>query len=219
MVTLIGETAVVAGSARAAEIIVTSKIDAVTVFPSGAEVARTAKVKLEKGEHTLVLQDLAAEAMPGSIRVEGKAAGKLEIGSVDSRRLLVPRADAVNAESERRKIEDEIEKFGDEKAVFEAAVQAAETQRALISNLSQLPTRPPSPSGIGDRSEDWASILSTIATGTTNAQRASLEAQQRMRELDRKIEDLNKKLAAFAPDQEDHTEVKVFVCRRQPAGS
>ncbi len=203
-------------SAYAADVVVSSKIDAVTVFPSGAEVARTAKIKLEKGEHTLVLQDIAAEAVPGSIRVEGKAAGKLEIGSVDSRRMFVPRADAANAETERRRIEDEIERLRDEKAVYEAAVQAAETQKTLIANLAQLPTRPAPPAGLAERGEDWASILSTIATSTTSAQRASLEANVRMREIDRKVEDLEKKLVSLAPAREDRTEVKVFVAAGGP---
>ena len=64
----------------AANVPATSKIEAVTVFPSGAEIARAAKVTLEKGEHTIVFQDVAAEAVPSSIRVEGKATGNLDIG-------------------------------------------------------------------------------------------------------------------------------------------
>ena len=205
-----------ASGADAAEVTATSKISAVTVFPAGAEVSRTAKVKLEKGEHTLILQDVSAEAVPGSIRVEGKAGGKLEIGSVDSRRLFVPRSDAENAESERRKIEDEIEKLRDDKAVFEAAVQAAETQKTLIGNLAQLPTRPAPASGQAERGEDWTQILSLIGTATTGAQRATLEAQVRMRDLDRNIEDLDKKLASLAPAREEHTEVKIFMAAGAP---
>lgn len=201
---------------QAAEIAATSRIGAVTVFPSGAEISRTAKVKLEKGEHTLVIQDVSAEAVPGSIRVEGKATGKLEIGSVDSRRLFVPRTDSANAESERRKIEDEIEKLRDDKAVFEAAVQAAETQKTLIGNLAQLPTRPAPSAGQAERGEDWSQILSIIGTATTGAQRASLDAQVRMREIDRKVEDLDKKLASLAPPREEHTEVKLFVSAAAP---
>ena len=205
-----------AGPAHAAELTAPSKIAAVTVFPSGAEVSRVAKVKLEKGEHTLILQDIAAEAVPGSIRVDGKATGKLEIGSVDSRRLFVARTDAVNAESERRRIEDEMERLRDEKAVFEAAVQAAETQKLLIGNLALLPTRPAPPVGQPEHVEDWTQILSVIATATTGAQRASLDAQVRMRDIDRKIEDLDKKLASLAPPREERTEVKVFVAAASP---
>ena len=67
----------------------TSRVDAVTVFLSGAEVTRTARLKLDKGEHTIVFSDLPAEAVPGSIRVDGKATGKLDIESVDTRRRYI----------------------------------------------------------------------------------------------------------------------------------
>lgn len=203
-------------SSFAADVTAGSKITAVTVYPTGAEVYRLAKVKLEKGEHTIIVQDIAAEAVPGSIRVEGKATGKLEIGSVDSRRLFVARSDAANAESDRRKLEDEIERLRDEKAVFEAAVQAAETQKTLIGNLAQLPARPAPSAGQLERGEDWGQVLSIIATATTSAQRASLDAQVRMRDIDRKIEDLDKKLASLPPQREERTEVKVFVSAAAP---
>ena len=81
-------------AAGAAEIKGASKIDQVTVFPSGAEVTRIAKVKIERGEHVVLFTDLPARALAGSIRVEGKATGRLDIASVDTRRAFVPFADA-----------------------------------------------------------------------------------------------------------------------------
>jgi uncharacterized protein (TIGR02231 family) len=200
-----------AAGAQAAEVEAVSRVDAVTVFPAGAEVTRVAKINIEKGEHTLVFQDLPAAAVQSSIRVEGNSTGKLEIGSVDTRRLFVPRADAQAAESERRKIEDEIEALKDQKSTLEAQVQGAETQKSLIANLTQLPTRPPSPSSGGERAEDWPAILALIASASGEAQRAALEAQVKIRDVDRKIEDLEKKLSSVAPAREERIEVRVFV--------
>lgn len=60
-------------SALAADVPATSSVDAVTVFLSGAEVTRLAKVKLDKGENTIILGDVPASAVPGSIRVEDPA--------------------------------------------------------------------------------------------------------------------------------------------------
>jgi uncharacterized protein (TIGR02231 family) len=202
---------VVATGAEAAEVEAVSRVDAVTVFPAGAEVTRVAKVRIEKGEHTLVFQDLPATALQSSIRVEGSSTGKLEIGSVDTRRLFVPRADSEAAESERRKIEDEIEALKDEKSTLEAQVQGAETQKSLIANLTQLPTRPPAPAGTGERGEDWPTILALIASASADAQRAVLDAQVKIRDVDRRIEDLEKKLLSLAPAREERIEVKVFV--------
>lgn len=194
----------------AADIAATSRIDAVLVFPSGAEVTRLAKVRIDAGQHTVILSDLPAQAVPGSIRVEGKANGRLEIGSVDSRRLAVPRADAANAASERRRIEEEIERLKDQRAVLQADVQAAETQKALIANLAQLPLRPPAAGQSGAR-EDWGQLVGLIGTGFGDAQRRLLEAQVKLRTVDRQIQDLERKLASIAPGQEERTEVKVFV--------
>jgi len=202
---------VVATGAEAAEVEAVSRVDAVTVFPAGAEVTRVAKVRIEKGEHTLVFQDLPATALQSSIRVEGSSTGRLEIGSVDTRRLFVPRSDSEAAESERRKIEDEIEALKDEKSTLEAQVQGAETQKSLIANLTQLPTRPPAPAGTAERGEDWPTILALIASASADAQRAVLDAQVKIRDVDRRIEDLEKKLSSLAPAREERIEVKVFV--------
>lgn len=199
-----------AGAASAAEVEATSRIDAVTVYPMGAEVVRVAKVQLEKGDHVIRFNDLPAGAVDGSIRVEGSASGKIEIGSVDTRRVFVARSDAEAVASERRQIQDEIEALRDSRAVAEAEVQAAEAQRTLITNLTQLPTRP-APAAGSERGEDWTGILALIAAGSAEAQKTLQAAQVRIRETDRKIEDLEKELGTLAPEKTERTEAKVFV--------
>ena len=199
------------GAASAAEVAATSQITGVTGFPSGAEVTRQSKVKMEKGEHTIVFADLPAQAIASSIRVEGKAAARLDIGSVDTRRASVAQADSVNTESERRRIENEIEKLRDQRSVFEGQKQAAETQKTLIQNLTQLPSRPPPMLGQSGSGENWPQILALIATSSAEAQRALLEATVNLRETDRKIKDLEGKLAGVAPAKRERTEVKVNV--------
>ncbi len=128
-------------AAHAADIKGTSKIESVTVYPQGAEVTRIGKVKMERGEHVILFNDLPTNAVAGSIRVEGKATGRLEIGSVDTRRVKVPSTDEAVAATERKRIEDAIEKLRDDRAQLSATVEAAETQKTLINNLAQLPTK------------------------------------------------------------------------------
>ena len=205
-----------ASAAWAAEIPASSKIESVTVFPSGAEVLRVAKLKIEKGEHVVVVNDIAASAVPGSIRVEGKATGKLEIGSVDARRLFIPRNDSEAANTERRKLEDELELLRDERSRYEAEVQSAETQKTLIGNLAQMPTRPAPAAGGAERGEDWPQILALIVSGSREAQRTLVEAQVKIRELDHKISDLEKRLTEVAPEKEERTEVKIHVVAAAP---
>jgi len=201
-----------ASGAAADEVAAPSRIDAVTVFPSGAEVTRLARVRVEKGEHTIVFSDLPAEANQNSIRVDGKATGKLEIGAVDTRRLAVPRNDSASAQSERRRIEDEIERLEDEVTLLKGRAEAAETQKVLVKNLTNLPNRPPPPVGTNAaQGESWSQILSLISSSMSDIQRAAVEADVKIRETTRQIDDLRKKLAALAPAREERTEVRIAV--------
>ncbi len=203
-------------SSQAFEVTATSRVDSVTVFLSGAEVTRMGKVKLEKGEHTITITDVPASAVPGSIRVEGKATGKLDIGSVDTRRTYLARADSQAADLERKKLEEDIEALRDQKAAIEAQVQAAETQKTLIGNLAQLPVRPAPGTPQNGVAEDWQRVLSIISQGTADASRAQIEAQAKIRDLDHKIEDLENRLSALVPAKTDQTEVKVHVEAASP---
>lgn len=199
-----------AWAAEAAEIAASSRVDAVMVFPTGAEVTRLGSLKLDPGDHAIIFADLPARAIASSIRVEAKARGRLEIGSVDSRRLFVPRSDSSNAAGERKRIEDAIEKLRDEKSALEGAIKAAEAQRTLINNLAQLPTRP-QPANAGAVEPDWAQLFALIGQRSGEAQKTILDTQIKVRELDRQVKDLEGKLAALAPAQDERTELKLFV--------
>ncbi|MHA1573789.1 MAG: mucoidy inhibitor MuiA family protein [Alphaproteobacteria bacterium] len=218
-ITIVGLWAVLlTSSVTAAEVAATSRIDAVTVYLSGAQVVRSAQIMLEEGEHTIVFNDLPAEAVPGSIRVDGKATAKLDIQSVDARRLYIPRADQSLLHAERKRLEDEIEKLRDERGLAQGQQDAAQTQKTLLGNLAQMPGRPleGKESMLPVPQTDWAQVLALIGTGMTQAQSSALEAEVTKRELDRKIEELEKKLSEVAPARVQQTEVKVFVTAAAP---
>jgi uncharacterized protein (TIGR02231 family) len=207
---------VLAGAAMAAEVPASSRVDAVTVFLSGAEVVRTARLNLDKGEHTIVFDDLPAEAVPGSIRVDGKATAKLDIESVDTRRRYIARADQAALQAERKSIEDEIERLRDERTLAQGQEDAAQTQKTLLANLAAMPGRTEGEKGDPVPPTDWSQVLGLIASGMTTAQRSVLEAEVKKRDLDRRIEEQEKKLAALAPARTEQTEVKVFVAAGAP---
>jgi uncharacterized protein (TIGR02231 family) len=181
----------------------------VTVYPSSAEIIRTSKVSVPAGEHALVLH-LPQATQAASIRVEGKATGRLDIGSVDSRVIKVPKTDPRISESERKKFETEIERLADQKAVVHASIQAGEAQKKLILNLAELPLRPAPAQGVAPQ-PDWASVEAMIGTRLTAVQQGILEAQIKSREIERKIADLQRQMNAIAPASELVTEVRVNV--------
>jgi uncharacterized protein (TIGR02231 family) len=196
--------------AMCAEIQSNSRIDAVTVYPSGAEVTRIGRVTMERGEHVILFTDLPAQALSASLRVEGRATGMLEIGSVDTRRVFVPRSDSAVAATERKQIEDAIEKLKDERALLQTAVEAAQAQKVLINNLANLPMQPSAPNSAATQ-PDWSQLFTLIGQRSAEAQKTILDTQIRIRETDRQIADLTRKLTTVAPSQEERTEVKVFV--------
>jgi uncharacterized protein (TIGR02231 family) len=168
-------------------------------------------VRLEGGEHTVLFSDLPAEAVASSIRVEGKATGKLEIASVDTRSVSVPRADDAEAASERRRVEEAIEKLKDERAALLVSIQAAEAQKKLLENLTRLPATPAPANAAPEAQPDWGRLFELIGQRTVEAQRTIIETQIKVREVDRRIGDLQGQLASLAPTRQRRTEVKVFV--------
>jgi uncharacterized protein (TIGR02231 family) len=199
------------GAAAGADLTAASMVDTVTVYPSGAEVARSATVKLDRGDAAIVFPDLPATAVPSSIRVEGQASGRLEIASVDSRRVFVPRADEATLATERKRLEEAIEKLKDERAALQARIDGAEAQKRLIANLAQLPIHPAPPAQGAPAPPAWSDLFELIGTRFGDAQKVVLETRIRMRESDRQIKDLEGKLAQLAPAPSERTEVKVFV--------
>jgi uncharacterized protein (TIGR02231 family) len=205
-----------AAPAIAADVKGTSKIEGVTVFPSGAEVIRTTRIKLEAGEHAVLLQDLPGQAIGASIRVEGsKATGKLEIGSVDVRQMMLPLSDPGAGQLARKKIEDEIEKLRDERDVVEAAAQTAKAQLAYLENLAKLPTTPGNPA-VGSGKEDWAAIYGVIGGKTAELNKVGLDTKIKLRAIDRQLTDWSRELAAASPKQESRTEARINVVAAAP---
>jgi len=121
----------------AAELTADSRIDAVTVYPQGAEVTRVATADLEPGDHSLILDNLPGDVDPQSIRVEGAASGEIEIASVDSKRVQV--LDAESVAGERKRIEREIEALHDEQAALDQLITDATYQRKLLQELISKP--------------------------------------------------------------------------------
>jgi uncharacterized protein (TIGR02231 family) len=199
--------------ACAAEITATSSIEEVTVFPAGAEIARTIAVKLDAGDHS-VAADVTAQAIPASVRVEGAASGGLQIGSVDVQTVYIPSTDPAVAQSERKKIEDEIEKLRDRRAAEDDIIEGAKLQQAYLQNLVTLPQS----QGIREQvpNRDWGELVGVLGPRMTEAAKTIAEAKLRQRGLDRAIADLEKSLPPAGGSTESRTRVKINVTAGAP---
>ena len=195
----------------AAELTAKSQIDAVTVYPQGAEVTRVAIADLVRGDHSLILDNLPGDVDPQSIRVEGAASGEVEIASVDSKRIQV--LDAESVAGERKRIEREIEVLQDEQAALDQLITDATYQRKLLQELVSKPF------AVGGKDEDAPRVDSSelgnmfeLVAGKLSAlSERVLEANVRKREISKEFQELNKTLAALAPKQRIKTVVTVHL--------
>ncbi|MGI9373560.1 MAG: DUF4140 domain-containing protein [Hyphomicrobiales bacterium] len=150
--------------ALAADIQSTSKIDAVTVFPRGAQVTRFVQIDVPSGEHTIILKDLPADVVPGSLRVEGDVDGALAITSVDSKRVYID--EGASTSETRKRIEGEIEALNDQLRVLGDQVSAAHFRKKLVQRIPNRYLKAPNPRKDEQAAPepDWTSLLQLISS-------------------------------------------------------
>jgi uncharacterized protein (TIGR02231 family) len=196
--------------AIAAEIAAPSKIDSVTVFPAGAEVTRAIKVKLEAGEHTLLVDGITGRANLSSIRIETAAGDKLEIGSVDAKSVELASTDPAVAQSARKRLEDQLDALNDERAAEDDVIESAKAQQAYLENLGKLPQMPAGAGGSAPK-EDWQAVNGIIGSGMNEAAKTIAAAKRKQRSLDRSIADLRLQIEAAGGKVENRAQVRIFV--------
>ena len=203
----------------AAEIAVSSRIDTVTVFPNGAEVARLAGVQVDAGSHVLTISDLPSTLEENSVRVDGEATAGLEISSIDARKRLVKKAgqSADIGDSERKRIEAEVQALTDERASFDGAIAAAEGQKTLAENLSRAPLAGSVKTGeAAAPPTDWSALFDLIGARIDTASKAIQEARIKQRGLDERIAVLKEQLRREPPEQLERTELRVYLDASAP---
>ena len=204
--------AVISSAAFADDIKAVSSIDAVTVFPEGAEIARVLKVKLAAGDQIVTLRDLPGSLVSDSVRIQGEADAKVEIGAVDTR-TFVPSEDTANAAAEdaRKKIEDAIQALNDKQAAVQATIETAALQKQLVTNLINLPSRPAGAGTATNTDPDWGALTTLIGERIGAANKVIAEAQLAQRDNAKKIQDLQNQLNQQPDQGQQKTELQIHV--------
>jgi len=196
--------------ALAVEIPALSRIDAVTMFPSGAEVTRIAEARLEAGEHSLVFDGLPGDLQAETIRVEGTSGGSIEIGSVDSKLVYLP---STTLDESRRRIERAMEALQDERGTLDQAIGDAEYQKSLMQQLASgafaMPVKEGEPRIAV--SEELGKLLGLVGGKMQELSKTVLDARLRQRDIDKQVNDLATELAALAPQEQAKMRVVVHL--------
>src|SRR5436190_12484980 len=179
--------------AGAANLDVTSAVDAVTVYPDGASVTRVVALDLRAGDNTLVAKAFPLTLDPTSLRVEGEGGAKLTIGAIDTRPPRpVPPANL-------SEIDKRIEALKDERANWQGAIAAAEARRKFAERFAES-----SPAGLGEKGEarplsEWRAAFGAVSEEVASADTAIRDAQRKQREIDREIARLESDRSAKPP--------------------
>ncbi|MFN0264597.1 mucoidy inhibitor MuiA family protein [Tepidamorphus sp. 3E244] len=178
-----------ASSALAAQYNPDSRIDAVTVFPSGAEIERIASVQLSDGSHEIVFDNLPDGIRADDVRVEGVSAGELLIGSVDVARVPVTGDPAL-----RNALEAERESLTDRKSEIEGRIRTAELQRDMIREMVQMPAAQPDQPAAAPPMPPEA-LFTFIAERHGQIEATILEARKDIRDIERRIAEIDRELS------------------------
>jgi uncharacterized protein (TIGR02231 family) len=185
--------AMLVAPAAAAETDVTSKIDAVTVYPDGATVTRVIHVDLPQGGSVLRARDFPPGLDSASLRVEGDGEAQLVIGAIDAR---PPRADRPPLDPA---LENRIEALRDERGGLDDKIEAATARKEFARHFAQA-----SPAGIGDKGEarplsEWRQAFGAVEEEVAAANAAIRDAGRRQREIDRELARLEAQRNADPP--------------------
>jgi uncharacterized protein (TIGR02231 family) len=172
---------------------VTSRIEAVTVYPDGATVTRAIRVDLPQGDSVLRAEDFPPTLDPASLRVEGEAQAQLVVGGIDAR---PPRAERPPTDPA---IEMRIEALKDERAALDGSIEAATARHKFATRFAEA-----APVGLGDKGEarpltEWRAAFAAVAEEIAAADATIREARIRQREIDRELARLDAQRTANPP--------------------
>jgi uncharacterized protein (TIGR02231 family) len=177
---------VLASTALAAPLPVTSSITAATVYADRAVVTRTGRVDLPAGQTELTFPGLPPSAMDNSFQVNGRGV-PATILDVSSRILYTD----VTPDPRVKALEDELAGLTRQDRTLQDKLAVLDQQRALLAKIETATTQPAPKDATAPRPtfEDWQKLLTFSAD---NAARLATERQS----LEQQREDLARKVAA-----------------------
>ncbi|MDR1757177.1 MAG: mucoidy inhibitor MuiA family protein [Culturomica sp.] len=168
-----------------------SKITEATVFMTGAELTHTATARLPKGESTLLIRGLCAEADAGSIRIR---AGNGVL--VSSFHFLTGKTEKQEEKPALKTAKAELEKLQEQQAELETRIRVnKELAEMLRKSIEKNTAGGESGIGLADlaKSLDYYKTRSTELETTLHAdQKTQFGVAEKIREVQREIDRLNR---------------------------
>lgn len=192
----------VLAQAQAEDLPVSLSIDAVTVYPRGAEVTRSGSVSFPAGSHRLIFTSLPADLDPARLQLAVNDSA-VRLGSLQLETLHA--GDLVTAEEQR--LQTELEALQDARTSITDEVAGANTQLKFLDSLA---------SNAGSQSNGidagaLSGLLTTLASASESARNVIRDANGRLRQLDKEIARKQFELTQVATRQQVSNSVTVNV--------
>jgi len=170
----------------AADMDTPSRVEAVTVFRTGARVTRVAQVEVPAGDGRVLLAGLPEGLDDDSLRVEGHGTARVQIHGVTIERVTGERAAAAEAraaEARLAQLQDEDRALDDRAKAAAARVKFVESLRSTYSDerARNLAVRPVS-------AKEWAELVAFVDRTLAAAASDAREAAVARRDLARRLE-------------------------------
>ncbi|HVZ14653.1 MAG TPA: mucoidy inhibitor MuiA family protein [Bauldia sp.] len=199
---------VLAAPALADDLRADSAITAVTVFPSGAAVVRTATVTLPSGDTTVVIDGLPDELDADSLKVSGSGDTAVAIASVET--VEMP-ADA-DSDPRRAVLTDAIQQLQDKVAAIDDRLSALDARKRFLEQLVEQ-----APNGFGKalaagngNISGWNGAAEAVGSGLSEVADAVRAATVEKRGLGKQL-DAEQQALADLPAPAEHKQVRIAV--------
>lgn len=202
-------TAYMPRMALAEDFMTNSDVAAVTVYQNRAKVERESRVKIPKGAHTVVIENLPANIDANSIRVAGESVADVLIGTVKSEIKYTP-----SLTSEREKmLNDQIEKLQNDVKRLNAEKTALGVSQKFLQNLGEQ-------AGLRSNEEiaklslnsgEWLAATQTIQQGMSEILGKRLEIEIKTKQVNDEIRALQQELNKSRGGQKSTYSVSVAV--------
>ena len=169
-----------------------SRIDAVTVYPRGADVTRLARVSLEPGANVVTL-----EGLPGNIDLARTSAAVAD-SAVELRSIrLDVREEREAYDADVRRLEAAIAEVNDSIEAIDDGIAAADLQLKFLEGLAQEYAGRERSGAAGGRADvaSWQQAMDSIGAGASAALEKKRAGRKARREAEKDLSALQRELA------------------------
>ena len=164
---------------------VDSSVSKAVIYPSRAEVTRTAQVEVPAGNHTIIFNDLQRRLFTETLRISGAGNQTVVLGALshkvlNSTKLSDQRANEINTN---------IQTLKDKNLLLEADKSALESKKAFYNSLNEKATEQTKEqlSELQLNSDQWVGAADVLATEYANINKAIVQIDLQIRETNKQI--------------------------------